>query len=105
MVERYDDETGDLEAPSRRERRQPRVEQHRGSTILVLGILGLMMCFILGIFAWVMGNEDLQKMRAGRMDRSGQGLTEAGRICGMVAVLWQIFGILIFILISAGSVM
>ncbi|MHC4225573.1 MAG: DUF4190 domain-containing protein [Planctomycetota bacterium] len=104
MVERHDDETGDLEAPSRRERRQRRKEQHRGSTILVLGILGLALCFLLGIFAWVMGNEDLKKMRAGRMDRSGQGLTEAGRICGIVAVLLQIPGIIIFILLSMGTV-
>lgn len=102
MVERYDDETGDLEAPSRRER-EPRKEQHRGSTILVLGILGLVLCFLLGIFAWVMGNEDLQKMRAGRMDRSGKGLTEAGRICGMIAVLWQVFLVIIIILMTAGT--
>jgi hypothetical protein len=103
VAERYDDGTGDPETPSHHERRRPRTQQHRGSTILVLGILGLAVCFILGIFAWTMGNEDLQKMRAGRMDRSGQGLTEAGRICGMVAVLWQVFGILIFILVTAGS--
>jgi hypothetical protein len=103
MVEHHDNETGDLEAPSRRGHRQRRMEEHRGSTILVLGILGLVVCFILGIFAWTMGNEDLQKMRAGRMDRSGKSLTEAGKICGMVAVLWQIFGILIFILVTAGS--
>ena len=66
---------------------------------LALGILGLVTCFICGIFAWVMGNEDLRRMGAGAMDPSGRGLTEAGKICGMISViigtvvggLWLIF--------------
>ena len=41
---------------------------HRASMVLVLGILGLVVCFICGIIAWVMGNADLREMDAGRMD-------------------------------------
>ena len=64
---------------------------HRGGVILALGILGLVCCFICGIIAWVMGNNDLREMAAGRMDRSGQGMTQAGKICGMISViLWLI---------------
>lgn len=64
---------------------------HRGGLILALGILGLVCCFICGIVAWVMGNNDLREMAAGRMDRSGQGMTQAGKICGMISViLWII---------------
>lgn len=36
------------------------------------------------IAAWVMGRHDLREMRAGRMDPSGQGLTQAGMILGIV---------------------
>lgn len=44
---------------------------HRGTVILVLGIVGIVCCFICGIIAWVMGNGDLREMAAGRMDPSG----------------------------------
>jgi hypothetical protein len=61
------------------------MKPHRGATILVLGILGLVVCQLLGIAAWVLANEDLREMDAGWMDPSGRDLTNAGRICGMVA--------------------
>jgi len=69
------------------------VEPHRGAVVLVLGILGIVVCFILGIVAWVMGNTDLQKMENGQMDREGEGLTKAGKICGIVSVVLGIIGI------------
>jgi len=58
---------------------------HRGGTILTLGILSLVVCPLLGFFAWFRGNEDLQQMNRGKMDSSGRNITNAGRICGMVA--------------------
>jgi hypothetical protein len=61
------------------------MKPHRGSTILVFGILGLLLCQIFGIAAWTMGNNDLQEMDAGLMDPAGKDLTNAGRILGMVA--------------------
>ncbi|MFP4107384.1 MAG: GYF domain-containing protein [Phycisphaerae bacterium] len=63
------------------------LEKHRGETILVLGILGFVVCPILSIFAWVMGNGDLQKIRAGQMDPSGESLTNAGRVCGLIGTI------------------
>ena len=71
---------------------------HRGVLILVLGILGFVVCFICGIAAWVMGNTDLREMRAGRMDRSGEGLTQAGRVCGMVATILVVAGLALWLL-------
>lgn len=65
---------------------------HRGALILVLGILGIIVCVICGIIAWVMGNNDLREMDAGRMDPSGRGLTQAGKICGMISVILLIVG-------------
>lgn len=58
---------------------------HRGVVILVFGILGLVFCQLFGVAAWVMGNQDLREMDAGWMDSSGRDLTNAGRICGMIA--------------------
>lgn len=77
---------------------------HRGGLILALGILGLVCCFICGIIAWVMGNNDLREMAAGRMDRSGQGMTQAGKICGMISViLWIIVMVVQILLIVLGA--
>jgi len=71
--------------------------------ILVFGILGLVVCQLFGIAAWVMGNTDLNEMNAGYMDPSGRDLTNAGRICGMIAtallIIPVMFG-LIVVLIS-----
>lgn len=74
------------------------VQPHRGVMILVFGILGLVCCFIFGIIAWVMGNADLQEMDAGRMDPTGRGLTQAGKILGIISVALAILGIVIWLL-------
>ena len=60
---------------------------HRGTLILVLGILSLLMCQPLGIVAWVLANGDLRDMDEGRMDPTGRSNTEVGRILGMIAFI------------------
>jgi uncharacterized membrane protein YidH (DUF202 family) len=75
------------------------VEPHRGVMILVFGILGLVMCVIFGILAWVMGKGDLDKMRRGVMDREGEALTKVGYILGIVSVVLNLVGILIWVLV------
>jgi hypothetical protein len=84
---------------------QQPLSPHRGGLILTLGILGIVCCFICGIIAWVMGNNDMREIDAGRMDPSGRGLTQAGKICGMVgvilAIIWIVLNI-IFMLLGVG---
>lgn len=78
--------------------RRRRLTPHRGGLILAFGIVALVMGalgLIFGPMAWVMGNTDLRAMRAGRMDPSGEGQTNTGRILGMVATLLHLFGLLI----------
>ena len=41
------------------------MKPHRGTLILVLGILGLVVCGPLAIVAWIMGAGDLKEMDAG----------------------------------------
>jgi hypothetical protein len=82
------------------------LKPHRGGVVLSLGIIGLVVCFICGIIAWVMGNKDLREMDAGIMDPSGRGMTKAGKICGMISVILAIIGIgiwLLCVLIGIGS--
>ncbi len=74
------------------------LQPHRGTMILVLGILGIVVCVVCGIIAWVMGSTDLKAMAAGQMDPSGEGLTRAGKICGIISVALMAIGIVIWIL-------
>ena len=77
------------------------MKPHRGTLILVLGILGLVICGPLGIVAWVMGSGDLKEIDAGTMDASGRGTTQAGKICGIIATILMIIGVIVAILIVA----
>jgi hypothetical protein len=77
------------------------LKPHRGTTILVLGILGLVACGICGIIAWVMGNQDLKEMDQGIMDPAGRGNTSAGRICGIISVVLSIVAIVVWTAIIA----
>ena len=70
---------------------------HRGGAILALGILGITPCFICGIIAWVMANNDLKAMAAGVMDRSGQQMTQAGKICGIVGTILTCSAIALYV--------
>jgi hypothetical protein len=72
------------------------MKPHRGTLILVLGILGLVVCAPLGIAAWIMGSGDLKQMDAGTMDPSGRGTTQAGKICGIIGTILLIIGVIVF---------
>jgi len=77
---------------------------HRGVAVLVLGIIGLVFTLpafaccavfiivplVCGIIAWIMGKKDLKEMAAGIMDPSGEGMTKAGKICGIISVILAI---------------
>ncbi len=66
-------------------------ENSQATTILVLGIIGLICCGPLGIVAWVMGQNEIQAIDAGRRDPTNRGTANAGRIIGIVAtVLWAV---------------
>ena len=63
----------------------PSLQPHRGTLILVLGILTLVLgCFPLGIVAFVMGKSDMEKMDRGIMDPEGRNHTSIGKILGIV---------------------
>jgi tetratricopeptide (TPR) repeat protein len=84
----------------------PAMKPHRATTVLVLGIVGLLLCGICGIFAWIYGNKDLAEMDAGIMDPSGRSTTQIGRVLGMVTVGLMVIGFLftmLSIVIGIGS--
>ena len=84
------------------------MKPHRGTLILVLGILSIVLCGPLGIFAWIMGGSDLKEMDAGTMDPSGRDTTKAGRICGIIGTVFLLVqivcGIGLILLMLVGAV-
>jgi len=70
------------------------MKPHRGTLVLVLGILSLIVCQPVGIAAWIMGNNDLKEIAAGTMDPEGKSLTQIGKILGMIAVILLVLGII-----------
>lgn len=77
------------------------MKPHRGTLILVLGILSLVICQPIGIFTWIMGNSDLKEMDAGTMDPTGRSLTNAGRIIGIVALAFLAVTLVVMVLAFA----
>ena len=78
------------------------MQNHRGTLILVLGILSLILCQPLGIAPWLMGNGDLAAMDAGTMDPEGRGLTQAGKICGIVSIVICVISLILAAIMLLG---
>ena len=79
-------------------------ETSQATTILVMGILGILCCGPLAIAAWIMGNTEVQAIDAGRRDPANRSTANAGRIVGIVGTVLFAIGIVWFIVFfAAGS--
>jgi hypothetical protein len=83
----------------------PPVRDHpQATTILVLGILSLVVCGVLGPFAWSMGNRALREIDASQGTQAplgGRSSVNAGRICGMIATILLGVGLVVGVLVLA----
>ncbi len=81
------------------------VEHPQGTTVLILGILGIVACGLCAPFAWSMGNKALEEIDRDPMRYSNRSNVNTGRILGMVGTILFgigiVLGILYFILIFA----
>ncbi|MBX3356152.1 MAG: hypothetical protein KF724_10715 [Phycisphaeraceae bacterium] len=74
------------------------LQPHRGTLVLVLGILGLVTtCAPIGVVAFFLGRADLKAMDTGVMDPTGRGMTQAGYICGIIALCLLVLTLLVFV--------
>ena len=78
-------------------------ETSQATTILVLGILGLVICGILAPIAWVMGNNEIEAIDSGRRPPQQRGTANAGRILGIIGTVLLAIGVLFLILVIAGA--
>jgi hypothetical protein len=74
--------------------------ESRATTIMVLGILGLVLCQICGIIAWVMGSKLKKEAEAAGYPEPGQ--AKAGRICGIIATCLLIVIVLFYVVVIVG---
>jgi hypothetical protein len=72
---------------------------NRATTALILGIVGIVCCQLCGPFAWWMGKQELEAVRAGLSPAANEGMAKAGMILGIVGTvllgltfIWMLFG-------------
>ena len=69
----------------------------QATTILVLGILGLLLCGVLGPFAWSMGNKALREIDASQGQLAGRETVNIGRILGIITTVLLVLGIVVLV--------
>ena len=68
-----------------------------GILILVLGILSVTGGgALLGIPAWILGNQSLQLIRSGQATDEELGMVQAGRILGIITTMLTVLGFCVF---------
>lgn len=67
------------------------------TTILVLGILGLLVCFPLGLVAWFKGNSYRRQCR--ELGAEPEGRAVAGWICGIIVLVPLIIGPVVLVVV------
>ena len=77
---------------------QPPPPQHPQTTlILVLGICSLVLCQVVGPFAWVMGNKAIREIDASPGRYSGRDTVNIRRILGAGAYALLVIGLLVLV--------
>jgi hypothetical protein len=82
------------------------VEHPQGTTVLILGIIGIVACQLCAPFAWSMGNKALAEIDRDPMRYSNRSNVNLGRILGIVGtvilgVYLLLFVVYIIIVIAA----
>jgi len=75
----------------------------KGTTVLVLGIVGLACCGLLAPVAWIMGTNVVREIDAAPGVYRNRTTANAGRICGIVGTVFLILGILYTVTVGAWS--
>ena len=84
---------------------QPNIREHPdGTTVLVLGILGLVVCGLLAPIAWAKGNSAKREIDAQpHINWTNRGSVTAGRICGIIGSVLLIIGVAFIVLIIVAA--
>lgn len=84
----------------------PAPQDHpRATTALILGILGVVLCYILGPFAWKVGKQAVNEIDASGGQLGGRGQAQAGYVLGIIGTVLLIFGLLFGLVMGIGGIM
>lgn len=79
-------------------------EASQATTALVLGIIGIVLCQFLGPVAWVMGNNEMEAIDAGRRAPENRGTANAAKILGIISTVLLALGIVLVVLAIVGAI-
>ena len=71
----------------------------RGTTVLVLGILSVVLAPVLGPFAWVMGRRALSEADAAPSPPVNRSSLQAGMVLGVIGTVLMVLGALWFLMV------
>ncbi|HAJ41991.1 MAG TPA: hypothetical protein DCM00_04920 [Alcanivorax sp.] len=66
------------------------MQPHRGTLVLTLGLISMLLFSPLGVVAWVLGVLELKAMDRGERDPGGRGTAIAGMIFGIIATVMMV---------------
>jgi hypothetical protein len=73
------------------------VQDHPQATlVLILGILSIVICSLLGPFAWILGKRAVREIDASGGALGGRTQAQVGYIMGMVVTILVIIGVVVF---------
>ncbi|HSE70500.1 MAG TPA: DUF4190 domain-containing protein [Nocardioidaceae bacterium] len=75
----------------------------KATTVLVLGILGIVVCGVIAPFAWVMGRQTLAEIDGSHGRLGGRGAANAGYILGIIGTV--LLGLSILMLVVVFGIM
>ncbi|WP_109506349.1 DUF4190 domain-containing protein [Nocardioides speluncae] len=80
---------------------QPMGDHPKAQTAMILGILGLVCCGLLGIPAYIIGNNTVKEIDASGGQYGGRGMANAGKICGLIAIVLMVLGLIFYAILFA----
>ncbi|MCL1898062.1 MAG: hypothetical protein FWG16_04500 [Micrococcales bacterium] len=93
-----------MPAPGQSWPQTPLAPHPKGTTVLVMGILGLVVFSPLAIVAWVMGNGVKRDMEASPGRYLPSSSATAGRILGIVGtIIFAVASVVVVILVATGN--
>lgn len=75
------------------ERRPTYPESSQATTVLILGIVGIIFSIVAPV-AWILGQQELRAIDEGRRDPANASTANIGRILGIVGTVLMVLGIL-----------
>ena len=76
-------------------------EGSQAVTALVVGILGLVLCQVLGPVAWYLGNQEISAIDGGRRPPENRGMAVAARVLGIIGTVFLAIAVVVGIVVLA----